>query len=197
MTIAKLDEQSNWLPPRPYADRPRQTMTAATDVVLLWPRGLAKQAVSNPGPGLWPLFAVVLCDENATTDLSVRKLYDVLGGRGSSRKVTVLAGRCLWSVVPGRDPLLRLAVRASTPVKLEVDVALPARPLLGAVGWLACGGTVALTTRRHANRLSTGVNVRDALHGLVLVNSPPSPELAALAKARNRAKMSPQLLHNK
>ena len=186
MTIAMLDEQSNRLPPRPSADRPRQTMVAATDVMLLWPRGLAKQAVSNLGPELWPLFAVVLCDENATADLSVRKLYDVLGGRCSPGKVTVLVGRCLWSVVPGRDALLRLAVRASAPVKLEVDVALPVRPLLGAVGWLSCGGTVALTTRRHANRLSTGVNVRDALYGLMLVNSPRSPELAALAKARNK-----------
>ena len=51
MTIAKLGEQSNRLPPRPSAGRPRQTMVAATDVVLLWPRGLAKQAVSNPARG--------------------------------------------------------------------------------------------------------------------------------------------------
>jgi hypothetical protein len=190
MTIAKLDEQSNRLPSRPSADRPRQTIVTATDVVLLWPHGLAKQAVSNPGPRLWPIFVVVLCDENATTDLSVRKSYDLLGGQCSPGKVTVLAGRCLWSVVPGWDTLLRLAVRASAPVKLEVDVVLPARPLLGAVGWLACGRTVTLTTRRHANRLSTGVNVRNALPGLVLVNCPHSPELAALAKARDKAKVS-------
>ena len=187
MTTAKLDEQSNRLP-RPSIDRHRQTIVA-TEAVLLWPRGWAKQAVNNPSPGLWPILAVVLGDENATTDLSVRKLYDLLGRRCGREQVTVLAGRCLWSVACGRDTLLRLAVRASAPTKLEMDIVLPARPLLGAVGWLVCGGTVALTTRRHADRLSAGVKIRDALHGLVLVSCPHSPQLAALATTRDEAKV--------
>jgi hypothetical protein len=195
MTTTKLDEQSNRLHRRPTVDRPRQTIVA-TEAVLLWPRGLAKQAVNNPSPGLWPVLAVVLSDENASTDLSVRRLYDLLGRWCSREQVTVLAGRCLWSVACGRDtPLLWLAVRASAATKLEVDIVLPARPLLGAVGWLAGGGTVALTTRRHADRLSTGVKIRDALHGLVLVSCPRSPQLAALARARDEAEVDRQLLH--
>jgi hypothetical protein len=194
MTIAKLDEQSNRLHRRPTLDRPRQTIVA-TEAVLLWPRGLAKQAVNNPGPGLWPILAVVLSDENATTDRSVRKLYDLVGRRCGPGQVTVLQGRCLWSVVRGWDALLRLTVRASAPTNLKVDIVLPARPLHGALAWLACGGTVALTTRQHANRLSAGVNVRDALHGLVLVSCPPSPELAALARARDEAEVGRQLVH--
>jgi len=70
-----------------------------------------------------------------------------------------------------------------------MDIVLPARPLLGAVGWLVCGGTVALTTRRHADRLSAGVKIGDALHGLVLVSCPHSPQLAALATTRDDAKV--------
>ncbi|MDQ3764538.1 MAG: hypothetical protein M3460_24175 [Actinomycetota bacterium] len=194
MTTAKLDEQSNRLHRRPTVDRPRQAIVA-TEAVLLWPRGLAMQAVNNPSPGLWPILAVVLSDENASIDLSVRRLYDLLGRRCRREQATVLAGRCLWSVACGRDTLLWLAVRASAPTKLEVDIVLPARPLLGAVGWLAGGGTVALTTRRHADRLSAGVKIHDALHGLVLVSCPRSPQLAALARARDEAEVGRQLLH--
>jgi hypothetical protein len=194
MTTARLDRQSARRRGRPSVDRPRQTIVAI-EAVLLWPRRSGKQAVSNAGPGLWPILAVVLGDENASTDPSVRTLYDLLGRRRTAGQVTVLKGRCLWSVVWEQDTLLRLAVRTSAPTRFEVDIMLPARPLLDAVGSLTRGGTVALTTRQHASQLNAGVNVGDALHGLVLVNCPQLPELAALARAQAETDQYRQLVH--
>ncbi|HVE96606.1 MAG TPA: hypothetical protein VNA67_06440, partial [Pseudonocardiaceae bacterium] len=58
---------------------------------------------------------------------------------------------------------------------------------------LARGATVAITTRRHASRLTDRVDIREALNKLVLLSCTPSAELAALARTLCRAQPDGQL----
>lgn len=159
----------------------------AVQAVLLWPR--RDTPAGEPVPeDRWPMLVIVLADRDGSPDPSLRRLYALLD-RSDEQSLTVLEGNGLWSVLQRRELLLRLALRAEL---LNVDILMPAQLLSAHLSRLSWGGALALTTRRHADRLTTGCRVSDAFRGLVLVNCPPSTELAALARAqpagRHRAK---------
>lgn len=190
MTISELN------PARTAGDPPgeRTSTMVAIEAVLLWPHRPTGKPTGDGETGLWPVLAVVLGDQAVPNDPSARQLFDLLYHGQRTGRVTMLHGASQWSIRDGQDLMLRLAVRASTPIKLDVDVVLPAQPLRHILATLARGATVAITTRRHADRLTAGVSARDALHGLVLVTCPPSMELAALARAHSAAGAR-QLVH--
>jgi hypothetical protein len=183
MTISELRPAHDQ---QPTEARPSPTMLAI-EAVLQWPRRPASSTSTDRTATRWPLLAIVvgeqvLSDQAVAGGPSVLPLFDLLRGGQRSGRVTVLRGTSVWSVRGGQESLLRLAVRASAPVQLDVDILLPARPLRHLLATLSRGATVAITTRQQADRLTAGVSARDALSGLTLVPCQPSPELAALAR---------------
>ena len=161
-------------PPRDHSVR----AMVAIEAVLLWPR---REPADRPLEGLWPVLALVLGDRTDSSDRSVRRLFTLLDDRRRCN-ATVLDGTAVWAVAPGYQPLLRLSIRARSSDGLDLDILVPARPIRSMLARLATGGVVAVTTRRHADRLTTGSRMGEALRGLVLINCKPSAELSEFAR---------------
>jgi hypothetical protein len=155
----------------------------AREALLLWPRRVGVSVATIQEAGLWPVFAVVLAERDPHDDLAVAPLYDLLDRPEHLDRLSVIDGRCEWTVINPRLALLELAVHATAPVRFSADIILPARPVLSTLSLLAHGGTVAITTERHANSITGRVDIREALNKLVLFSCPQSAELAALADA--------------
>ncbi|HEX2131219.1 MAG TPA: hypothetical protein VHH15_06630, partial [Actinophytocola sp.] len=120
-------------------------------------------------------------------DPRTRVLTDLLD---EPDRLVVLDGEADWTVLDAAHPLLRLALRATAPVRLDLDVVVPARPVVGLLDELARGVTVGITTRRHAGTFLDGEArpaPRQLLRRMVLVNARPAAELAALATDRTDA----------
>jgi hypothetical protein len=67
--------------------------------------------------------------------------------------------------------MLKLALRAREPTMVDLDIMMPARPLLGVLSRLPANATFAITTVSHADKLTERVHVREALHEMILLVS--------------------------
>ncbi|GAB1510586.1 hypothetical protein [Actinophytocola sp. KF-1] len=149
----------------------------AIEVLLLWPRGVAKTPVTVDEAGLWPVFAMVVAEPPDEGTGSARPLFELLAEPGPS----VVAADTSWSVIDPARALLGVTVRGVVPVEFGLRVLLPAARVLGVLDVVAGGGTIGITTRDRAGGLRDRVDIRTALDDLVLLSCPPSVELAALA----------------
>ncbi|RSM85260.1 hypothetical protein DMH04_18395 [Kibdelosporangium aridum] len=159
----------------------------AREALLLWPRRVAVSTATIQEAGLWPVFAVVLGEREPDEDPGVLPLYELLEQPEHLERISVVVGRCHWTIIDPRHALLELSVRATAPVSFEIDIILPARSVLNALDLLARGGTIAITTERHSGTLTPRADIRDALTKLVLISCPPSAELEAVAAAVSEA----------
>ena len=161
----------------------KPAVLVATEVVLLWPRGLAGPAATVEEAGLWPVFVIVVGERPDSAEVSsVAPLFDLLDRPRHDGELIVVAARCEWSVLDQRNALLRLAIHGDAPVRFTTEIIFPARQILGILGVVARGATIGITTNRHAGRLvGRGVDIRRALDEVVLLSCPYSGELAALA----------------
>lgn len=153
------------------ARRVRPTVVA-TEVLLLQPHG----GTASPAP--WPLFVMVVTEPVGTTE---RPLAELLDRPGHANEPTVVLAESVWSVLEPASALLALTVRAAEPVPVDLRIVLPAAPVLDLLGMVARGAPVGVTTRDRAERLRGRVEVQAALRDVVLLSSPPSAGLAALA----------------
>ncbi len=149
----------------------------AIEVLLLWPRGVAKPPVTVDEAGLWPVFAVVVAEPPDDGAGTARPLFDLLNEPGPA----VVTAETSWSVIDQSRALLGLTVRGVAPAEFGLRVLLPAARVLGVLDVVAGGGTIGITTGYRAGRLRDRVDIRTALDDLVLLSCPPSVELAALA----------------
>ncbi|MFC5288147.1 hypothetical protein ACFPM7_13890 [Actinokineospora guangxiensis] len=156
----------------------RTTVLLAREALLLWPRGESHQ-VDPAVADLWPVFAVVVDDRDLRRAPGGRSLRGRVDGRSA---FTLLDGVARWDVLAGDTPLLSLSVRSSAPVRISLDLVLPAHSLLGELDRLAAGPTVGITTASRAEALGSGADVRAALRALALARSAPSPDVALLAQ---------------
>lgn len=125
-----------------------------------------------------------VCGEQSRDDLVVRILLEQ---PEHLERLSVVDGRCRWTIIDPRHALLELSVHATAPVRFDVDIILPARRVVSALTLLARGGTIAITTQRHSGTLTPRSDIRSALNKLVLFKCPPSAELDALATSVSRA----------
>lgn len=126
-----------------------------------------------------PILAVVVAPPKSA-DRESAALFDLLDGRPGTDRVNAVDGHSRWSVLDERHGLLVLSVHAHTPVRFEVDIVLPARPVLGLYDMLTNGAIVALTTPRQAALIHGRIDMRAALSTLVLVTGTLSAEFATL-----------------
>ncbi len=159
-------------------DRP--AVLVALEVLLLWPRGVGASATVAEA-GLWPVFVVVVGDRPGLANASAAPLFDILERPRHGTEIAVVSARCQWSIVDARNALLKVAVRADAPEQFSVDVLVPARRVLGVLDVVARGATIGITTSRHVGTLTGRVDIRQALHEVVLLSCEPSTELATLA----------------
>jgi hypothetical protein len=152
----------------------------AVEALLLWPNGS-----STNHSATWPIVAIVLDRPAASIPDAVRPLFELLDRPEQRSRVTVVRSRCQWTVLNalnGRRTVRKFSVRAYAPVNFEVDILLPARPLLGlpthVLGQPTHGGaTLALTTRQRAEQITDGIGFQNALRELVILNQAPPDDL--------------------
>lgn len=163
-------------------NHPRQRAAlVATEVLLLWPRGVGSPATIHEA-GLWPVFVLVVGDRLRVDVPAAAPLLDLVHRPRREHELAVVAARCRWSVVDARNALLRVAIQAQAPQRFDVEILVPARRVLGMLDIAARGATIGVTTTRHANDLGGGrVDIRKALHQVVLLSCEPSRELSRLA----------------
>ncbi|MGH3756868.1 hypothetical protein [Actinophytocola sp.] len=168
--------------PGPVPSRPGDKSAAlvAIEVVLLWPRGIGSLATVEEA-GLWPVFVLVVGERSRADVPSAAPLLDLVDRPRHDDELAVVAARCQWSVVDLKNAVLKVAVRAEAPERFAAEILVPARQVLGVLDVVARGGTIGITTPRHAATLSRRVHIRQALREVVLLGSEPSTELAALA----------------
>lgn len=153
----------------------------AIEVLLLWPRGMAGGPPTVEETRLWPVFVMVVT-EPGDEDIGVaRPLFDLLDLPKRDNELTVVTAVSEWTVLDRTNALLGVTVRAAAPVAFDLRILLPAAQVLGILDVVANGATIGITTRGRAARLRGRVDIRTALHDVVLVSCPPSLELAALA----------------
>lgn len=148
----------------------------AREAMVLRPRG----ADSRAGNDLWPIFGLVVDDQDLTR---TRQGRDLLAHLDAGFGVTLLDGMCGLSVLSDDGPVLRMTVSARTPLPLSVGIVLPARSLRAELGMLAQGPTIGITTVGLARRLRAGVDTKTALGLFALARSSPLACLVALAAA--------------
>lgn len=148
----------------------------AREAMVLRPR----RPDRDGGTDLWPVFGLIVDDQDLTRTGQGRDLLAHLDGQSA---VTLLDGACVLSVLSEDGPVLGVTLSAATPVALSIGVVLPARSLRAELGMLAEGPTIGITTLSRARRLRGGVDTQTALGLLVLARSEPLPCLAALAEA--------------
>ena len=167
-------------------DNASPTRLVAVEALLLRPRDTAGPATTIVDRGPWPIFVIVL-DDPATVGPGARPLFDLLDQPRQSR-ISIVNSHYRWSMDPA-GAVVTLAVRADEPTRVDVDIVMPAQPLLGISSLLPAGVTFAITTKRRADKLTEPVAIHDALHEIVLLVSPvqsgnPCDGLAALRKER-------------
>lgn len=152
----------------------------ATEVLLLWPRGVAETPATAAEAGLWPVFAMVVTEPPDYEAGDARPLFDLLARPKRDGEPTVVAATASWAVLDPGHALLALTVRATVPVRFDLRIVVPAGQVLGILDVVARGATIGITTRQRADRLRDRIDIRAALRDLVLVSCPPSVEPAAL-----------------
>lgn len=111
--------------------------------------------------GPWPVLAVVLDEPNELAEPVVRPVFELLDDPARTDRIAVVAARCHWSVLDPEGSLLLLSVPASAPVRFDLNIVVPAQPVLGFTHLLTRGSTIAFTDQRHARRLPERVRVRN------------------------------------
>jgi hypothetical protein len=150
----------------------------AVEVLVSWP-GDAESA----NTGFWPLFVLVV-DEEADPDGTAWLSAHLDGGRAGEPAVT---GECSWSVAePDGEALLGLSARTTVPAANDLQILVPAECFLGMSGIVAQGAAVAVATRRHARRLVTRTDDRQALGDVLPLGCRTSGRLADLADLLSR-----------
>ena len=137
--------------------------------MLLQPRDRDEPVSTIVDRGPWPLFVIVL-DDRAAVDRGAGPLFDLLD-RPHANRIPMAHSRYRWSVDPS-GKVLKLALRIHEPTRLNLDIVMPARSLLGVISQLPAEVTFAITTKQHADKLTERVRIRDALHEMVLLVSP-------------------------
>jgi len=158
----------------------------ALEVLLLWPRGVGPSPVTAEEAGRWPVFVLVVGERPRAEIPSAEPLFDLLDAPRLGGEMALVTGHCRWSIVDPRNALLKVAVRAQAPRRFELDVLVPARRVLGVLDVVARGATIGVTTSRHVGKLTGRVDIRQALHELVLIGCEPSTELATMADLLRR-----------
>lgn len=164
----------------PCDAHPQPTTLVAVEALLLWPNGAAPSHSTK-----WPIFAIVLDEPAAAIPDATRPLFELLDAPKRRSRLTIVRSRCRWTMLNAlnaRRTVRKFSVRAYSPVKFDVDILLPARPLVGLpthmVGQPTHGGaTLALTTRKHAEQIHNGIDFQDALRELVLLTQAPPDDL--------------------
>jgi hypothetical protein len=167
----------------------------ATEVVLLWPRGLA-ESTTVADAGLWPVFVMVVGERPDAEQTLATPLFDLLDRPRHSNEMAVVAGGCSWSILDARNALLKFRVRATAPVRFTAQIIVPAQRVLGLLDVVARGATIGITTRRRARLLDRQVGVSEALREVVLLGCAPSSELATLAELVAATPDSDTLINN-
>lgn len=176
------------VPPQPAHpdDRPRSggrtppPTLLAVEAVLLWPHGEGGSLNATGKRDPWPIFAIVLDERVATIEPSAHQLFDLLDRLSHRDRISVVSSRCQWSTLDARRALLKLSVHANAPVRFDVDILLPARPVLDVLHLLSRGATLAITTQHRARDLTDRVDIHDALRSLVLLSPPSAADLTAV-----------------
>jgi hypothetical protein len=141
----------------------------AVGAVLLQPRPRTEPDGTKVDRGSWPIFVIVLNDR-AAADRRAKPLFDLLD-RPHANRIPITHSHYRWSVSRS-GAMLKLALRSHEPTRIDLDIVMPARSLLGVVTQLPASATFAITTERHADKLTERVHVSDALHEMVLLVSP-------------------------
>jgi hypothetical protein len=166
-TLRTTSPRQQPLPAPP--DSPPPTPFVAVGALLLQPRDRDEPVSTIVDRGPWPLFVIVL-DDRAAVDRDAGPLFDLLD-RPHANRIPMASSRYRWSVDPS-GKVLKLALRIHEPTKLNLDIVMPARSLLGVISQLPAEVTFAITTKQHADKLTERVRIRDALHEMVLLVSP-------------------------
>ena len=162
-------------------EREDLTRADALETLVLWPRSLAEPDAPRPDTDPWPVFVVVIGDEAAEDIEAARAVLDLLDVPRSPTD-TITNSACWWSVVGPDQAVLSLAVLVLGPVRVAMDIAVPAQCFLGLSRTISAGATVGVTTRRHARRLTTRTDDRTVLDEVVLLGGRTSSELAEVAE---------------
>jgi hypothetical protein len=153
----------------------------AIEVLLLWPRGVAELPATVEEAGLWPVFVMVVTEPADANVGAAGPLFELLNRPKHENELSVVAAESEWTVLDAGNALLDLTVRATVPVAFDLRILLPSAQVLGILDVVARGATIGFTTQHRASRLRGRVDIRTALRDVVLLSSPPSVELAALA----------------
>jgi hypothetical protein len=169
---------------RPQPTPPDAAPLVAVEALLLQPRDRGGPVATMVDRGPWPILVIVL-DDHAALHPGAKPLLDLLN-RPRATRIAIAHSHYRWSVDPA-GVVLKLALHTHEPTTSDLDVVMPARPLLGILSQLPPGVTFAMTTRQRADRLTKRVCIRDALHEMVLLVSPaqsgnPDDGLAALRR---------------
>ncbi|MFI7679118.1 hypothetical protein [Actinophytocola sp. NPDC049390] len=160
---------------------PVRATFVAVGELLLWPQSVRDRAVTTEEAAAWPAFALVVGERRDLLDSPARALLDLLEHVRRTERPVSVAARCRWTVANAPTALLRLTVQARQPILFDVDILVPTARLLGLLPAVARGVPFALTTNRHLRDLGDAVDVRRVLRHVVVVQSPPVPELAEIA----------------
>jgi len=166
-TAGMTSQRERLQPPAPDIKQP--TPLIAVGALLLQPRDRSERAATSVDRGSWPIFVIVL-DDRAAVDEDTEPLFDLLDRPHPSR-IAMAHSQYRWSI-DRSGAVLRLALRTHEPMTMDLDIVMPARSLLGVLSQLPDDATFAITTKRHADKLTERVHVRDALHEMVLLVSP-------------------------
>lgn len=164
----------------PCEAHPEPTTLVAVEALLLWPNGAPASHSTK-----WPILAIVLDEPAAAIPDAARPLFELLDEPKRRSRLTIVSSRCRWTVLNalnGRRTVRKFSVQAYAPVNFEVDILLPARPLVGLPAHVLGqpthrGATLALTTREHADQITDGIDFQDALRELVLLTQAPPVDL--------------------
>lgn len=142
----------------------------AVEVLVLWPS-------EPPDVGVWPLFVLVVNEE--ADPVGVKWLVDHLDGDRAGDPAVTDHGQ--WSVTAGGKAALTLSVRAVEPVPMNLEILVPAECFLGLSDVTSRGATVALTTRRHARRLTARAGTNQAFDDILRLGCRTSAKTAGMA----------------
>lgn len=149
-----------------------------TDVLMLWPRQIGALATVEEA-GLWPVFVLVV--EEPAEPRAAGPLFELLARQRPDGELAVVAARCDWSILDRDNALLKASMRGSGSARFAANLIVPARQVLGVLDVVARGATIGVATGQGAERLTGRVDIRSALHEVVLLSCPPSVDLATLA----------------
>lgn len=154
--------------------------TTALETLVLWPRRDGEDDAMRDIADPWPVFVVVVGLDTAT-EAHADALLKLLDSPRSPID-TIINSDCWWTVANADDATLCLSIRVMRrPVRVAMDITVPAQCFLGLSDVITAGATIGVTTRRHARRLTARIDDRTSLDEVVLLGGRTSGELGRLA----------------